>query len=78
MDARSFANYFKNILLNESKKYEGALLSVSYDNIADAKRTSGIRDTFVGVANSIDSAVTDFYDKSGNKLPDPSPVNKEI
>lgn len=74
MDAKSFANYFKNVLINESKKYEGNLLSVSYDNIADAKRVSGIRDTLVGIAGSVDGVVAEFYDKGGNRLPDPSPA----
>lgn len=72
MDAKTFSNYFKNKLLNESKKYEGSLLSVSYENISEAKRISGIRDTLVGIASSIDGVVAEFYDKGGNRLPDAS------
>jgi len=72
MDAKSFGNYLKEKLLTESKKYEGTLLSVSYENVGDAKRTSGIRDTLVGIANSIDSCIADFYDKGGHQLPNVS------
>lgn len=75
MDAKSFGNYLKDKLINESKKYEGSLLSVSYENISDAKRTSGIRDTLVGIANSIDSCIADFYTKGGHQLPSVPPVS---
>lgn len=78
MDARSFANYLKNKLIHKSKEYENSLLSASYETIADAKRISGIRDTLVGISNSVDNVVAEFYDNGGNKLPDPCSTTKDI
>jgi hypothetical protein len=69
MDAKSFASFLKETLINEAKKYEGNLLSVNFDNITDAKRCGGIRDTLVGVANSLDGVIADFYKNGGNTLP---------
>lgn len=66
---KSFVTFLKDILTNEVKKYEASLkngvplLSVSYETIAEAKRLSGIRDTFVGVNDSLDALVKDFYDQ---------------
>jgi hypothetical protein len=78
MDAKSFADYYKSVLINESKKYENSLISVSYESIAEAKRISGIRDTLVGISESTDKILSDFYEKGGNRLPDLSSVTKEI
>jgi hypothetical protein len=64
MDAKSFATYLNGILKKEAQKYEGNLLSVSFDNITEAKRCGGIRDTLVGIADSLPSLVSDFYNKN--------------
>lgn len=69
MDARSFGMFFKDLLIKESKKYEGNLLSANYDTISEAKRIGGIRDTLVGIANSIEPALKDFYEKQGTSTP---------
>jgi hypothetical protein len=70
MDARTFATFLKDILLKEAKNYEGNLLSANYETLADAKRVGGIRDTLVGVANSLEKVLADFYDKGGNVVLD--------
>ena len=69
MDARSFGMFLKELLLKEAQKYESNLLSANFDNILEAKRVGGIRDTLVGIAQSIDPALKDFYDKKGHSLP---------
>ena len=69
MDARSFANYLKTVLINKSKEYEGSLLSVSFSDISEAKRVSGIHSALISVCNCMDQVVSDFYDKGGNTLP---------
>lgn len=68
MDARSFGIFLKNTLIDEAKKYEGNLLSAAYENISEAKRVGGIRDTLIGIANSIDTVLEDFYNKGGNTI----------
>lgn len=66
MDAKSFSTYLKEVLNKEAQKYEGNLLSANYETISDAKRTGGIRDTLVGISNSLDSVLNDFYAKGAN------------
>lgn len=69
MDARSFGSFLKDVLMKEAQKYEGNLLSAAYDNISEAKRAGGIRDTLVGIVSSIDKVLEDFYAQGGNTLP---------
>lgn len=69
MDVLSFSNYLKTKLINESKKYEGNLLSVSFENIADAKQASGIHYALTSIHDYMDKAVSEFYDKNGHPLP---------
>lgn len=76
MDARSFGTFLKTTLINEAKKYEGNLLSAAYENIAEAKRIGGIRDTLIGIANSIDTVLTDFYEKGGNIIQEENESDK--
>lgn len=68
MDAKSFSTYLKETIIIEAQKYEGNLLSANYETIADAKRIGGIRDTLIGIANSLDTVLNDFYAKGGNNL----------
>lgn len=66
MDAKSFSTFLKEILIKEAQKYEGNLLSASYETLAEAKRVGGIRDTLIGIANSLDTVISDFYNQGGN------------
>lgn len=66
MDARSFSTFLKETLIREAQKYEGNLLSANYDDIKEAKRTGGIRDTLIGIANSLDTVLNDFYNQGAN------------
>jgi len=66
MDAKSFSTYLKETLIREAQKYEGNLLSANYETITEAKRTGGIRDTLVGIANSLDTVLNEFYNQGGN------------
>lgn len=66
MDAKAFSTFLKEVLIKEAQKYEGNLLSVSYETISDAKRMGGIRDTLVGIAGSLETALNDFYKQGGN------------
>lgn len=68
---KSFVEFLKDVLINESKKYETSLLAISYETIADAKRLSGIRDTFIGVSDSLDNVLKDFYMKYDQKPTSP-------
>ena len=52
MDAKSFSTFLKQSLMSEAQKYEGNLLSVSYTDISEGKRTAGIRDTLVNCSIS--------------------------
>lgn len=76
MDARSFGIFLKNTLIDEAKKYEGNLLSATYETIAEAKRIGGIRDTLIGIANSIDNVLDDFYNKGGNTIQEQTNTNE--
>lgn len=69
MDARSFGMFLKEKLIKEAQKFEANLLSVNYDNLLEAKRNGGIRDTMVGIAQSIDPVLKEFYDQKGHSLP---------
>jgi hypothetical protein len=66
VDAKSFSTFLKQILMKEAQKYEGNLLSTTYETITEAKRIGGIRDTLVGIANSLDTVLSDFYNQGGN------------
>jgi len=66
MDAKSFCTFLKKTLTKEAQKYEGNLLSANYDSITEAKRIGGIHDTLIGIANSLDTVLNDFYDQGGN------------
>ncbi len=66
MDAKSFSTYLKETLIREAQKYEGNLLSASYETLTEAKRVGGIRDTLIGIANSLDTVLNDFYANGGN------------
>lgn len=66
MDAKSYNTFLKETLKKEARNYEGNLLSASYDSITEAKRIGGIRDTLVGIANSLDTVLNDFYNLGGN------------
>ncbi len=68
MDAKSFTAFLKETLIREAQKYEGNLLSVNYETITDAKRIGGIRDTLIGIANSLDTVLTDFQNKGGSNM----------
>lgn len=70
MDAKSFTTFLKEILLKEAKVYENNLLSTHYETILESKRASGIRDTLVGIANSLDHLLDKFYDEGGNSKND--------
>ena len=65
MDAKSFGTFLKETLNKEAKKYEGNLLSANYEKITEAKRIAGIRDTLVGISNSLDAVLDDFYAQGG-------------
>lgn len=65
MDAKAFVSFLKNKLKENSKQYEENLLSVNYKTIDEAKRISGIRDTFIGIHDSLDSLLEE-YKKQGN------------
>lgn len=69
MDARSFGMFLKNVLIKEAGKYEQNLLSASFETIQEAKRIGGIRDTLIGIADSVEKVLNDFYAKGGNSLP---------
>lgn len=75
MDARTFATFLKDVLMKEAQKYEGNLLSATYETISDAKRFGGIRDTLVGIANSLETVLADFYNKGGNVVLDTQAPN---
>jgi hypothetical protein len=66
MDAKSYNTFLKQTLLKEAKKYEGNLLSAGYETITEAKRIGGIRDTLVGISESLDNVLNDFYNQGGN------------
>lgn len=66
MDAKSFSTYLKETLVREAQKYEGNLLSATYETLTEAKRIGGIRDTLIGIANSLDTVLNDFYATGGN------------
>jgi hypothetical protein len=66
MDARSFGMFLKENLMAEARKYESNLLSAAYDDLSTAKRAGGIRDTLIGIANSIEPALEDFRKKQEN------------
>ncbi len=66
MDAKSFSTYLKETLIKEAQKYEGNLLSANYEKITEAKRIGGIRDTLIGIANSLDAVLEDFYSQGGS------------
>lgn len=66
MDAKSFTTFLKETLTREAQKYEGNLLSANFETIAEGKRIGGIRDTLVGIANSLDGVLNDFYNQGGN------------
>lgn len=68
MDARSFSTFIKETLIAEARKYEGNLLSVNYTDIAEAKRIGGIRDTLIGLVQSLDKLLEEFYTKGGNTV----------
>lgn len=68
MDAKSFTAFLKETLIREAQKYEGNLLSVNYETITDAKRIGGIRDTLVGIANSLDTVLSDFHKSGGSNM----------
>jgi len=77
MDAKTFSSFLRNVLINEAAKYEGNLLSANYETISDAKRYGGIRDTLIGVANSLEKVLADFYDNGGNVILDVQNSNEE-
>lgn len=64
MDAKTFATFLTDVLKKEAQKYEGNLLSVSFENITEAKRCGGIRDTLIGIADSLPSVLSDFYNRN--------------
>lgn len=64
MDARTFTTYLNGVLKKKAQEFEGNLLSAHFETIADAKRVSGIRDTLIGIADSLDSVLADFYNKN--------------
>ena len=66
MDARSFTTFLKETLMKEARTYEGNLLSANYATIEEAKRFGGIRDALVGISNSLDKVLEDFYNQGGN------------
>lgn len=66
VDAKSFSTFLKQVLNKEAQKYEGNLLSAGYETITEAKRVGGIRDTLVGIANSLDTVLNDFYNQGGH------------
>lgn len=66
MDAKSFSTFLKETLIKEAQKYEGNLLSANFETILEAKRFGGIRDTLVGISNSLDGVLNDFYNQGGN------------
>lgn len=75
MDARTFGMYLKDILNKKALEYENPLLTVAFDNIADGKRISGIRDALIGIANSMESALKDFYEVGNNTSSTPQISN---
>lgn len=68
LDVREFALYVKKALLEQARSYEGHLLSATYDDLSQAKRAGGIRDTLISIANFIEPALDTFKkEKMGSK-----------
>ena len=68
MDAKAFVSFLKKKLKENSKQYEENLLSVNYQTIDEAKRISGIRDTFIGIHDSLDSLLEEHQQQNTYKF----------
>ena len=68
MDAKAFVSFLKKKLKENSKQYEENLLSVNYKTIDEAKRISGIRDTFIGIHDSLDSRLEEHQQQNTYKF----------
>jgi hypothetical protein len=66
MDAKSFSTFLRETLIREAKKYEGNLLSANFETITEAKRQGGIHDTLIGISNSLNTVLNDFYALGGH------------
>jgi hypothetical protein len=66
MDARDFAVFLKQKLLEKADSYNEILCSVSYESLEQGNRLAGIRTTLVGLANSMSDLLKEFYRERDN------------
>lgn len=68
-DAKSFVEFQKQAIIKQTKVYDENLLTSAYSDITENKKAAGIRTGLVGVLNSLDGLLKEFYDHGGNSEP---------
>jgi len=62
MDARGFAMFLKEKLLEKAEDYDEILYSVSYSSMEEGTRIAGIRTTLVSIADSLGDLVSQYQE----------------